>query len=352
MNINFSSAINHTGYGVASINILKELAKNNSISYFPIGQPSVSSQEEYNLITQLYQKSFTLDPSAPYIKIWHQFDLAQRVGRGLYYAFPFFELDTFNNQELLHMSIPDTIFVSSNWGKEVLLNNNIKSNINVVPLGVDRNIFNNENYSKTETEKYIFLNIGKWEVRKGHDILLELFFKAFPDQQDVELWICASENTNSYSTQEDLARWKSIYNHPRIKIIPGVESQEDLARLMSASNCGIFPSRAEGWNLELLEMMSMNKPVIATNYSAHTEFCTKDNCFLVDIDSLESAFDNKAFKNQGNWAKITSKQKDEFIDYMKFAYLNRLNSNLGGINTANKYSWTNTANIIERCIAE
>ena len=276
MNINLSAPINHTGYGVASFNILKELTNNNSISYFPIGQPIVDTEEDYNLVTRLYQQGLMLDPNAPYIKIWHQFDLAQRIGNGKYYAFPFFELDTFNKQEIIHLNIPDTIFVTSNWGKEVLLNNNVKSNIKVIPLGVNRNIFNEKISYSTKNDKYIFLNIGKWEVRKGHDILLELFLKAFPDEHDVELWICAAEKTNSYSTQEDLAKWKSIYNHPRIKIIPGVESQQDLAKIISLSNCGIFPSRAEGWNLELLEMMSMNKPVIATNYSAHTEFCNKD----------------------------------------------------------------------------
>lgn len=350
MNINISSPVNRTGYGIASINIIRELSKNNNISYFPIGQPMVDNEQDYDLLSKLYNNSFMLDPNSPYIKIWHQFDLAQKVGRGKYYAFSFFELDTFNKQELLHLQIPDALFVSSNWAKDILLKNNIKSEIHIAPLGVDRNIFH-ENYNPNSSDRYIFLNIGKWEVRKGHDILLELFLKAFPTEQDVELWICASETTNSYSSQEDLIRWKTSYNHPRIKIIPGVETQRDLANLISVSNCGIFPSRAEGWNLELLEMMSMGKPVITTNYSAHTEFCNNENSFLVDILEIESAFDNKAFKNQGNWAKIGNKQKDQFIDYMRNAYKNRLSSNHRGIDTAKVYSWSNTASTIERCIS-
>ena len=52
---------------------------------------------------------------------------------------------------------------------------------------------------------------------------------------------------------------------------------------MSQVDCGVFPSRAEGRNLELLEMMSAGKHVITTDYSAHTEFCTKDNAGLVPI---------------------------------------------------------------------
>ena len=351
MNINISAPINNTGYGIASYNIIKELSKNNTIGYFPIGNTLFQSDEDKEFLSNIYKNGLYLDASAPFLKIWHQFDLSQRIGKGKYYALSFFELDTFNNQELIHLNIPDVLFVTSDWGKSILEKHNIKTPIEVIPLGVDRNIFNENLNSKTDN-KYIFLNIGKWEVRKGHDILLELFLKAFPNETDVELWICAAENTNSYSSSEELQRWKSMYNHPRIRVIPGVETQEDLAKLIGLSDCGIYPTRAEGWNLELLETMSMNKPIITTNYSSQTQFCNKDNSFLVEINNLERAFDNKAFKNQGNWAKIGYQQKDQFIELMRFVYKNKINTNTEGIKTAKTFSWTNTANLIDRCIGE
>ena len=293
MNINISAPINNTGYGIASYNIIKELYKNNTISYFPIGSTLIKNENDKEWISQAYRNGFSLDANAPFLKIWHQFDLAQRVGRGKYYALSFFELDSFNSQELIHLNIPDVLLATSTWGKKVIEDHGITNPIEIVPLGVDREIFN-ENYNNIDTNKYIFLNIGKWEVRKGHDILLELFLKAFPDEKDVELWICAAENTNNYSSEEEIQRWKSMYNHPRIKIIPGVETQYDLAKLIGLSNCGLYPTRAEGWNLELLECMSMNKPIITTNYSSQTDFCNTNNSMLVNIDNLESAFDNKA----------------------------------------------------------
>jgi hypothetical protein len=95
----------------------------------------------------------------------------------------------------------------------------------------------------------------------------------------------------------------------------------------------------------------MNKPVIATNYSAHTEFCSKENCYLVDIDKTEKAFDGKAFTGQGNWAKIGQKQKDQTIEYMRYVYDNRIIDNSEGVKTAKKLSWHNSANIISRCIS-
>lgn len=350
MNINISCPINNTGYGLASLNILKELSKNNNVAFFPIGQPAVSCQEDYDLILKLFNNKINCDITAPYIKIWHQFDLFEHVGRGKYFAFPFFELDTFNKLEVNCLSIPDTIITTSRWASDIV-KKHVDTPTSVVPLGVDLNIFDYTKPIQEHSDKYIFLNIGKWEIRKGHDILLELFQTAFPDNKDVELWILASETTNSYSKKEELDKWKSMYNQPRVKLFSGVESQQDIANLISQSSCGLYPSRAEGWNLELLESMAMNKPVITTNYSAHTEFCNKDNAFLVDISDTEKAYDGKAFYGQGNWAKIGQKEKDQIIDYMRYVVKNHIKTNQYGLKTAESFSWSNSAQSLLRCIS-
>jgi len=359
MSINISCPLNNTGYGISSINIVKALSKiDKNISLFPIGQSYIDTQNDYDLFYSLVEKAISdFDINAPYLKIWHQFDLFNRGGKGKYFAFPFFELDTFNKLERNHLSVPDTVLVSSKWAKDVIENNGITNNIEVVPLGVDVSVFdyklfdNDDNLEKKE-DKYIFLNIGKWEVRKGHDILLEIFNTAFPDEQDVELWILASEVTNSYSSKEELEKWKKMYDSPRIKIIPGVQKHSDIAKIIYMSDCGIYPSRAEGWNLEALETMAMNKPVIITDYSAHTEFCNNDNSYLIEILDKEVAFDGKAFKGQGLWAKLEDKQINQTIEYMRHVYKSKVKTNPNGVETAKKFSWNNTAETIVRCITK
>lgn len=354
MHVNLSGPINHTGYGIASFNILKSLSQLHNVTYHPIGQPMVDNQKDYEFVAHLFQNG-EININSPYIKIWHQFDLANHYGRGKYFAFPFFELDTFNTLEKAHLSVPDTIFVTSKWAQDVIKNNGILTSTRVVPLGVNLNIFDYTKYTKDSSfkNKYIFLNIGKWEVRKGHDILYNIFTKAFPTEQDVELWILASEKTNNYSTPEELSRWKNMYSaDPRIKLYSGVQSHADIATIIANSDCGLYISRAEGWNLELLETMAMNKPAIATNYSAHTEFCNTDNTYLVDINHIELAYDGKAFQRQGNWAKIDSQVIDQTITHMRYVYQNRINTNINGLNTAKQLSWNNSAQIISRCISE
>jgi glycosyltransferase involved in cell wall biosynthesis len=351
MSINYYAATNHTGYGIASLNILKEISKITSVSYFPIGSPSVSNQSDFEYLSQLIKSTNeSFNPQAPCVKIWHQFDLANRIGTGKYVAYPFFELDTFNHTEKLHLQTPDLLIASSQWGLQIYQNNNINKPMSVVPLGVDTRVFNHS-IPRTRTDNnYVFLTVGKWEVRKGHDILPEIFNKAFPSENDVELWILAAEHTNGYSKPEEIKAWKKLYNYPRIKIIPGLAHHSDIAQLMANSDCGLYVSRAEGWNLELLETMAMNKPAIATNYAAHTEFCNDKNSYLIDIDQTENAYDGKAFVNQGRWAKIGKNQIDQAIEYMRYVYKNRINSNIEGVNTANKFSWKNSAECLYRCI--
>lgn len=351
--LNYYAPINQTGYGVCSLNILRELSKKYDIAFFPIGGISIDNQEDQEIILNTIHMNKKFCPKAPCFKLWHQFDLASRIGVGEYFSYSFFEIDKLNDIDKNHLETPHKIFTSSEWYKNILIQNDIKQEIFVAAPGVNRNIFNMDLYdtNNTDEEFYSFINIGKWEIRKGHDILYSIFQKAFPDEKDVRLTIVAAEHTSSYSNKEEVDKWKKMYSSDsRINVIPGVSTHKNIADIISKHNCGIFISRAEGWNLELLECMSMNKPVIATNYSAHTEFCNNDNCHLVDIDDSEKAYDGKAFKGQGNWAKISEKQIDQVVEYMRICYKNRINANIGGVATSKKYSWENTADIISRCI--
>lgn len=348
--INLNTPIGFTGYGVAGLNICKQLTINNyDVSLFPIGNLNVENQQDAALMQNLSSKGDSFDYDATTLKIWHQFDLVNKIGRGKYCAYPFFELDKLKSTEIHHLNFPDQIIVASEWAKNILIDNGITKPITVAPLGVNREIFSPKQELLSEKElnndNYKFIAVGKWEIRKGYDILCELFNRAFESTDNVELWILASSHESCFSKQE-LNQWHNYYLSSKlkdkIKIFPRVGSQENVAQIMGNANCGLFLSRAEGWNLELLEMMSIGKPVITTNYSAHTEFVTKENSMLVDIDSVEKAYDGKWFHGFGNWAKIGKKQEEQIIDYMKLAYTEKLNTNDNGIQTANKFSWENT----------
>jgi glycosyltransferase involved in cell wall biosynthesis len=346
--INLIGPINQLGYGIATLNILKELSKITSVSFWPISQPQVTNKEDLQTIQYCIQNAIMPDFNAPCIRIWHQHDMSQFVGRGIKIGMPIFELDEFNKTEKHHLSSLDKIFVCSSWAKDIILSNITidNSNVSVIPLGVDSTIFRSK--ENTNMEKTIFFNCGKWEIRKGHDILSECFNKAFENDDNVELWMMCE---NPFLSKEEDQSWRNIYLNSKlgskIKIIPRVETQQEVYNIMSKTDCGVFPARAEGWNLELLEMLSCGKHVITTDYSAHQEFCNNNNSFLIPVDDKEKAYDGKWFHGQGSWAKIEQKQKDCLTEYMRNFHKKKLNNeistNLDGIKTAEKFTWNNSA---------
>tara|TARA_B100001564_G_scaffold359340_1_gene380719 strand:+ start:3081 stop:4154 length:1074 start_codon:yes stop_codon:yes gene_type:complete len=354
--INIISPINPLGYGVAGLNITKELAKEKDIALWIMGQPSVTNQEDANILKQCLQNASMPDFNAPCLKIWHQNDMSQFVGRGERVGFPFFELDEFTDIEKHHLNSLDKLFVSSSWAKNIAASQLSlpEDKIFVVPLGVDSSIFkpsqvNNEGPT-------IFFNCGKWEVRKGHDLLYKIFNEAFSKEDNVELWMMTH---NPFLSPEQSSEWENVYKSSslgnKIRFINRVQTHEEVYNIMKECDCGIFPSRAEGWNLELLEMLSCGKQVIATNCSAHTEFCNKDNCLLVDTTNKEMAFDGIWFNGKvGSWAKIEDKQVSEFAELMREVHNKKqkqeLTSNSQGVKTANNFSWTQSSNKIREYI--
>lgn len=352
--INLQSAVNKLSYGLVGCNILKALREQNiDVSLFIINQDNRNADVQFHKHIELStKKSLYFDIEAPSLRIWHQFGMAESIGKGKRYGMPIFELDAFTKLEKHHLNSLDGILVCSKWAKEIVANNtNVKNkDIFVVPLGIDADIFRPMNVNKPNGT--IFLNIGKWEYRKGHDFLIDCFRKAFTPNDDVQLWISSFSIHMSKQENESWAkRYKEHELGDKVKVIPRVESQKQLAFLINQATCGIFPSRAEGFNLGALEVLACGKPNIITNYSAHTEYSTQQNSFLVDVNEKEIAEDGIWFvpgenglTNQGNWAKINEEQKEQIIEYMRNVHKNGVeNLTKDCLKTAGEFTWNNTA---------
>jgi glycosyltransferase involved in cell wall biosynthesis len=348
--ISLHAPICHTGYGQAGYNLGVELSTMCDLTIFPMGQVGQFPKSDIineNLIANKECRSYI--SSSPSIKIWHQNDLFSHVSAELRIGFPIFELNRFSDLEKSSLFACDELYVCSKWAADIV-EDQIGVDPTVIPLGVDTDIFRPSHISREG--KTIFLNCGKWEVRKGHDILLNAFNRAFEPNDNVELWMMC----DNIITPQVNEHWEKAYKTSKlgdkVKIIHYQESHRDVFNIMRQADCGVFPSRAEGWNLELLEMMACGKQVIATNYSAHTEYCNDENCMLIDIDSLESAYDGIWFNHQGLWAQVGETQIDQIVYNMRKVHQNKKNNgpssiyNMGGVVTANSFTWKASASAI------
>lgn len=346
--LNLTCPINPLGYGVASLNIFLALRDQGvDIKLWPLGQVD-AHPSHVPFIQEAIDTRHSYYPSAPSLRIWHQHDLAHHVGSGQHIGFPIFELDKFTEIEQDEVGAMNYIFVCSQWAKDIVLGqcpSLYHKKVIVVPLGVNRTIFH-EKVGVPDPKWTTFLNIGKWEYRKGHDVLVEAFNRAFTPKDRVRLWMM---NHNPFFSDQQTDEWEDMYKYSpmgdHINFLPRVQTHQEVARVMSEADCGVFPSRAEGWNLELLEMMSMGKTVITTDYSAHTEFCTSANAKLIPINTLEPAYDGVFFGDDmvGNWARFGSNQYDSLIEHMRTVHKEAKCQNTEGIETAKEFSWHNTA---------
>ena len=300
MEIEFQCPINGLSYGICGSYFTQELSKlGNKVNLFPVGQ----AEETNEYIKPALINAQSSKYSEVSLRLFHQHLLYQRIGKGKHFGFPIFELDKFNGQEKDSITSCDELIVCSDWAKQVCLNDNIDIPISVVPLGVDREIFYESELPPTD-EVWFFCG-GKREIRKGYDLLPKAFDDAFyGGNYNVRLFILSDGHPSHYSDQE-IKQWNNHFLSGKLKdkitIIPRQNSQKDVANIMRKCHCGISLSRAEGWNLPLLEMLSCGRYVVATNCTAHTQFLSAENAFLIKADKKVPAIDGKWFDGRGNW---------------------------------------------------
>lgn len=338
----------YTGYGISGYNIFNSLYEiDPELALFFVAPPNLDPLWNKHNILESVNRAYHFNPDAPCFKLWFASELFLRTaGKSKYGALSFFEIDTIPEKDFAGYNLLDIIFTPSSWAKSILERYNIKTPIVVCPQGVDTNTFS-PTVPPDKKDTYIFINIGKWEIRKGHDQLVHMFNNAFEPEDDVELWMI---NSNPFLSPEAEKQWHKLYQNSKlgdkIRILPRLENQKLLSSVMAYADCGILPSRAEGWNNEAIEIMAMNKALIITDYSAHTEYCNSDNSYLIDILEKEPARDNIWFNGIGNWAKLNSNTMDQAVEYMRYVYKNQIRSNAKGLETAQNHSWAKTAKTI------
>jgi glycosyltransferase involved in cell wall biosynthesis len=97
-------------------------------------------------------------------------------------------------------------------------------------------------------------------------------------------------------------------------------SRPDLLALMRSCDCYVSLHRSEGFGFTLVEAMALGKPVIATFYSANTEYMTPWNSFPVPYRMGEVRARRGAYRKGDAWAEPDVEAAAEL---MRRAYCDR-----------------------------
>lgn len=347
--MNLSLPLNQLGYGIVGTNLAVEIKKIlKDVCIWPLG-PVDCDQEYIDFLKDNIGNIKYFDHHDSSYKLFHASQMIMSPSKGMWTGSTFFELDTLNEMEVKFLNMFDIIFAFGKWSEQVMIDNGVKTRIENIAIGIDRRFF----YPRNETDptKTIFINCGKWEKRKGHDVLVEAFNRAFDSDSNVELWMM---NDNPFLSPEEQQKWINLYKSSKlgnkIKMVKRVPHQQDVANIFARVNCGVFPSRAEGWNLECAELMAMGKDIITTNCTAHTEYCNNDNSMLIDVPEKELAFDGKWFHNQGHWHKFEEPQIQQLTEYMREYHKSNKKININGLISMGDMSYEKSARKIVECM--
>ena len=285
------------------------------------------------------------------MRLWHQHDLTSFTGHPKI-GYTVFELEKFGERELHSLNYPDLIVTCSEWGRNLRLSQGIDAK--TVPLGYDETIFKPCDFEQRDNT--VFANFGKWEIRKGHDVLIRAFNAAFDPKDEVTLIMMP---TNGFIGSERSRVWEKMYlgskMGDRIQIVPRVANHSEVYNIMSQVDCGVFPARAEGWNLEALEMLGCGKHLIISNCTGHTEFVNDKNSRLIDMpEEFESAYDGIFFDGSSSWRKFTNDSFDSLVSELRDFHKKRFDksANHAGVEDASQFTWSKSTEKLSNVLKE
>jgi len=345
--INWHSLLNFpTGYALSSREFVLELDRQNVwVNYkYLYGPGTVFGVPEPQQVTGPYLlgsiQRRKIEPSGVQVS-YGQAD-AFKTKYGEYkIGFTMLEVDGLPASWVQSANMMDEVWTPSTFNRETFKRSGVTKPIHVIPLGVNPAYFNPGIKGYRIDGPFTFLTMFEWGERKAPEILLKAFNDEFGSSEDVVL-ICKAYNQDpavhipaqvrNYYLKDSGGRIVFSIN----EVVPSYQ----LGSIYRSVDCFVLASRGEGWGLPILEAMACGLPVIATNWSAQSDFISNDTAYLLDVERLRPAEAKCPYYEGFNWAEPSY---EHLRSLMRHVFENRDEAKTLGVRASaevlTKWSW-------------
>jgi glycosyltransferase involved in cell wall biosynthesis len=189
---------------------------------------------------------------------------------------------------LAHSTTIDEVWTASTHVREGMLRAGMDpERVALVPLGVDPERFRPGAVPLDLGDAapgFRFLFVGGLIWRKGIDLLLEAYARAFRREDDVTLVLKDFGARGPYARHEARDRVRALQadpRAPRILHLGEALPEEAMPRLYAACDALVHPYRGEGYGLPIAEAMACGLPAIVPDRGAARDFCGPQTAILV-----------------------------------------------------------------------
>jgi glycosyltransferase involved in cell wall biosynthesis/GT2 family glycosyltransferase/Tfp pilus assembly protein PilF/predicted SAM-dependent methyltransferase len=244
-----------------------------------------------------------------------------------------FETDRLPSGWLPRLQAMDEVWVPSTFNREGFVRAGLaKECIQVMPEGIDPVPYRDAKpYRLPETAGFTFLSVFQWSHRKGWEILLGAWAKAFSPKDDVQLVLrCSPFATGARSIPEQAEAFLKSQGLSWEAMAPVILLEDPLTDaqmpgLYAACDVFVLPTRGEGWGLPFLEAMATARPCIATRFGGQTDFLNDDNAWLLEPGelvppSVSALSENPFLSKDHRWADPS---EQELAECMRHAFSHR-----------------------------
>lgn len=245
------------------------------------------------------------------------------------------------------------IWAYSNFVRNCYIQSGVNpAKVTVVPCGVNTKLFHPQGELLVlPTQKaFKFLFVGGTIPRKGPDVLLKAYFRAFSARDDVCLVVKDFGTDSFYRGQglgPEIEKLRQRKDAPEVLYLNNSFCEAEMAGLYRACDCLVHPYRGEGFGLPVAEAMACGLPVIITNYGACLDFCHSGNALLVNakvVPATEKRAGNFETVGYPYWAEP---DVEHLAHLMRWVYENPAEARAMGMRAAadiwRKFTWGEAA---------